>query len=751
MMEYDLNVPYLASTGESLPPPLDRFLPECPPGVISSWLKDLAPGNSWVLDPFGSTPLTSIHAAKAGYRVLAAVNNPLLAFELQMLCQPPQRSDYQAALADLAASRRGDVSLETLIRSFYLTTCATCGREIQANGFIWKRNEKSPYARMYTCPHCGDSGVHPSTESDIERLNPLQRAEPLHRARALEKAIRPDMDEDERDNVEEALKNYTVRSLVVIFNLLNKLDAYSSSMSSKRMLQALLLPVLDAGTNLWPWPETSETPHLLQAPAEFVEKNLWMELEAAVDRWHSASATIEFTHWPALPQDAGICVYPGRTRELHNEGHDLDFTAVTCCLPRPNQAFWTLSALWSAWVWGKETSAHYSGVLGRRRFDWHWHARALHSTLEAVNHTTKISTPILGLVSNATPGFVLAATSAASAANCLLKGFACKSETGEVQFLWATNDQTLRPIEGSLQNTIRQTIRNTFMALGQPTSYLQPFLATMGALAKANLLPTSDEKLTPEKLNEIQKSFSSILLEKTFVHHFDSVAQEIEPGRWFLENQENCAEPLDDRVEREIVRILLDRGSIRLPDLQNILYSVLPGVLTPDDEILRACLESYADFNFTDGSWHIKPGETPEERKSELSQMRDFLRKTAKRLGYQSSGDQPIIWQTRKQEEPIYRFFLGASAIFQSYACPSVVEQTQSVYVFPGSRSSLIQHKLNQNPSLREMTRNEWHFLKFRYLESLANRPELNQELWMMLLDGDPLSSEKDTQLSIFL
>jgi len=750
-MAVSLDVPYLIPSGNSPPLPLERFLPACPQGVISSWLGKIAPARSWVLEPFGSTPQTSIQAARAGYRVLAAVNNPLLAFILQMLCQPPEHSEFQAALAELASSRRGDIRLEALIQSFYLTVCATCGKEIQATAFIWKRGEKSPYARVYHCPHCGDEGVHPATDADTSRLAPLQRAEPLHRARALEKAIASGMDEDERRNVEEALKNYPVRALVVLFNLLNKLDGMPQNSSNRKLLQALVLPVLDAGTSLWPWPETGDVPHLLQTPAEFVEKNLWLELEKAIDTWQEASYTVEVTHWPALPQDAGICIYPGRTKEFHSEGHDLQFSGVVCNLPRPSQAFWTLSALWSAWVWGKETSARYASVLGRRRFDWHWYARALQSTLEAVNHTTKPGTPILGLMSDPAPGFILAAGSAARAANCPVKGIACKSLQDLVQLHWQTNGQNPRVLEANLQDTIRRAIRRTLMELGQPTSYLRPFLAVMGELAQNDLLPTTEEKLTPEKMSEIQTAITSLFLDRNFLHHFDSAAQEIEPGRWYLENFEDCIEPIDDRVESTLVKLLLGSSPLNLEEIKERIGATFPGVLTPQDETIHFILESYADLDSSDGTWHPKSGENPAERKAELKEMRDLLRQVAKRIGYECGGDQPVTWSVKDTGEIAYRFYLGASAIFQSYCCADNSEDTQTVYVFPGSRAALIQYKLNRNPRLREMTKVNWHFLKFRYLQSLAARAELNAELWMMLLDGDPLSSDKDTQLSIFI
>ncbi len=750
-MEHSLNTPFLTPSGSSPALPLGRFLPDCPEGVIAAWLQKEAPAGSWVLDPFGSTPGTSIQAAKTGYRVLAAVNNPLLAFELQMLCQLPPRSEFQAALAELASSRRGDVRLETLIQSFYLTHCATCGREIQASSFIWKRGEKSPYARTYTCPFCGDEGIHPATDADAERLAPLLRAEPLHRARALEKAIAPDMDEDEKHNVEEALKNYPVRALVVLFNLLNKLDVLPVNSPNRKLLQALLLPVLDAGTSLWPWPESSETPHLLFIPAEYVERNLWQELESAVNAWQNAASAIELTQWPSLPNGAGICLFPGRVKEFHSENYEIDFSGVVCNLPRPSQAFWTLSALWSAWVWGKEASAGYASVLGRRRFDWHWHARALHSTLDAVDHIAKGKTPVFGLIANAVPGFILAATSAASAASFSITGLASKSDREEVQFHWATTGQSRSASQGNFQEIIRKTIRQTLMEYGQPASYLAPFVSALGALAQNHLLPDSDEKLTPERLGEIQTALTNLFLDRSFLRHYDSNAQEIEPGSWYLENPENCLEPLDDRVETEIVKLLLGTEALSLEQIQEKVNSALAGVTTPDDQILQVCLESYADRDPTDLLWRMKSSEKPAERKAELKEMRRLLQSTAARIGAVCEGDQPITWKFNDENAIAYRFFLGASGIFQPHVCQPAVEEVQSVYVFPASRVALIQYKLNHNPRLREMVSANWHFLKFRYLQALAQRTELDSKLWSMLLDGDPLSSEKDTQLSIFL
>lgn len=60
--------------------PLGRFLPPLPQGVVATWLRQNVPEGAWILDPFCSSPGLAVEAALAGYRVLAAANNPIERF-----------------------------------------------------------------------------------------------------------------------------------------------------------------------------------------------------------------------------------------------------------------------------------------------------------------------------------------------------------------------------------------------------------------------------------------------------------------------------------------------------------------------------------------------------------------------------------------------------------------------------------------------------------------------------------------------
>src|SRR6266702_2013201 len=117
--------PYIPGLSPADPGPLSRFTPPLEEGVISHWLSlhtspslALAPGasvdaaqvksGSWLLDPFGFSPRLTLEAARAGYRVLVTVNNPITRFLLEMSANPPAEADFKAALAKLETAKKSD-------------------------------------------------------------------------------------------------------------------------------------------------------------------------------------------------------------------------------------------------------------------------------------------------------------------------------------------------------------------------------------------------------------------------------------------------------------------------------------------------------------------------------------------------------------------------------------------------------------------------------------------------------------------
>ncbi|RPI94532.1 MAG: hypothetical protein EHM40_06195, partial [Chloroflexi bacterium] len=184
--------PYIPGMLPAEPGPLARFTPPLEDGVISTWLPlhappfDAAQGRpgSWVLDPFGFSSRLVLEAARAGYRVLVTVNNPISRFLLEMSAEPPSEVDFKAAFADLAAVKKGEERLGAHLQSLYLTACEKCAAEIYADSFLWRKGADAPYARVYTCPHCEDAGERVATPQDIEKAKQIAATDALHRSRA---------------------------------------------------------------------------------------------------------------------------------------------------------------------------------------------------------------------------------------------------------------------------------------------------------------------------------------------------------------------------------------------------------------------------------------------------------------------------------------------------------------------------------------------------------------------------------------
>ena len=354
---------FIPGTWRDADGPLARFLPPVPQGVGQAWLKKTVQPGGWILDPFATDPFLALETARAGYPLLIAANNPINRFLLEMLAAAPTQEDFQSALAELAAARKGDERLEHLLPALYATQCAACEKEIQVQSFLWERDAAAPFARVYTCPHCGDSGERPVTAADLDRLRRMPPAG-LHRSRALERVA--SIDDPVRADVEVAVNCYLPRALYVIFTLINKLDAPGTTPGRRALLTSLLLVILDEGSSLWTYPAGRLRPRQLTVPPRFYENNLWLSLEKAVQIWGQACKStsadpssgrvrpVRIKVWPELGEPGEVTLFEGRFKDLAEQIKDLRLQGVLTVIPRPNQAFWTLSAVWAGWLWGRE-------------------------------------------------------------------------------------------------------------------------------------------------------------------------------------------------------------------------------------------------------------------------------------------------------------------------------------------------------------------------------------------------------------
>ncbi|GAP07951.1 hypothetical protein ATHL_02848 [Anaerolinea thermolimosa] len=741
------SVVFHPGEANTLPLPLGRFLPPLPEGSVASWLREFHEPPGWVIDPLNATPALALEAARAGYRVVVASNNPVLSFLLETLASAPRKEDFLAALAALGAARRGEERLELHLRALYQTTCATCGGVTQAQAFLWRRGEPTPYARLYRCEHCQEQAERPLAEDDLERLKRIGNIN-LHRARALSRVADP---EDEHyDGVREALSAYLDRPLYVLSTLINRQEGLALSPETRRWLQALLISACDAASALWPHGVGRTRPRQLGMPAQFRENNLWLAMEEAIAVWSAQPGAVPLVHWPELPPPGGISLFTGRARGLIPLPEQINPLVILTTFPRPNQAFWTLSAMWSGWLWGREAALPLRALLERKRFDWAWYANAMVSPFIALAKALPSGTPLIGLIPEATAGFLASIFTAAETSGWNLQGLALREDEEMAQALWYTGQIPHRSSTGepSQETAFSEGMRETLAGRAEPAPYLPVYAGGLCNLLQRGEVPTN---LTAgELVTRIQALAGRVFASRTFIFRFEGSSQEEERSLWWLTDPPaDLEEPLADRVEREVIRSLQREPGISRRALEEHLCRLFPGLLTPPADLITAVLESYAsELPGSPGHWQLLPQEAPARRRADLEEVRHLLLELGSRMGFTASGELPLVW-TPATFGQVYFFYPMASSLVSRFVLgnpPGPVRQC--VMVFPGGRARLLSFKLRRDPRLANLLKG-WHLLKFRHLRHLAERPDLTPEVWENLLDADPPFFEEAEQMRL--
>ncbi len=715
-----------------------------------------------------------IEAARAGYRVLVSANNPIARCLLEMAACAPGEEDLQAALAELAASHRGDERIEPHIRSLYMTECAGCGRPVMAEYFLWERGASAPYARFYRCPQCGDEGERPATHEDVKRAEQFASGG-LHRARALER-VAP-RDDPDRPHAEEALSVYLPRAVYALFTLINRLDALQLPSQRRLYLQALLLTACDQGNTLWPYPTERERPRQLTIPPRFRENNIWLALEQSIRLWVSPGPAVPLSLWPQEPPaGGGITLFQGRLRDLAVAPTHGKIEAVLAALPRPNQAFWTLSALWAGWLWGREATAHFKSVLRRRRYDWAWHTAALSAAFGSLKQLLQPGTAVFSFMSEAEPGFMGAALVAAEEAGLELEGLALRPDDGQAQILWqsaalsaktaggpqpAPDIAAVTEKEPPLSISVNAALE-TLRKRGQPAGFLLIYTAALQALIEAHALPhhppsaavspnTSETEPTPaEHFSRLQALLREAFSFRNGFLRYQGSDQSQEVGQWWIRDEgSNRPEhaPLADQVEIAMVRFLQKHSGCTFQELDTWLCASFPGLLTPEVELVQVCLDSYGEQELAEHNlWHLRPADQPSARRADLEATRLLAKQLGERLGFELEGmgetpSEPFHWvKSTTGQKRHFTLYILASAAFGEIILKNQSPSPTSLIILPGSRANLVAYKLRNDPHISQKVAEGWRFVKYRQLRWLLDTLLVTKENLTEQLDLDPLT-----------
>ncbi|NJN79887.1 MAG: hypothetical protein HC797_05105 [Anaerolineales bacterium] len=179
-------------------------------------------------------------------------------------------------------------------------------------------------------------------------------------------------------------------------------------------------------------------------------------------------------------------------------------------MPRPNQAFWTLSALWAGWLWGKDEVEPYKIALRRRRYDWAWNATALFAIFNHLNDLLPDGVPMFGILPEPEPAFLTSAMTAAFSAGFDLQSIALRTGHDPVQVVWQSAKKP--NAEKIKQDAIKSSLQKFLSGRGEPASYFHVHLAGLIALVENKCLKQDADEFD-DALRKTQTLFETILKE----------------------------------------------------------------------------------------------------------------------------------------------------------------------------------------------------------------------------------------------
>ena len=378
-----------------------------------------------------------------------------------------------------------------------------------------------------------------------------------------------------------------------------------------------------------------------------------MQLERGFNIWTETASSVALEVWPnEIPESGGICLYEGRLKELAQEiQKEKMIAAVIGSVPRPNQAFWTLSALWAGWLWGPEAVEPYKLALRRRRYDWAWNATALHAAFTHLYELLPAGTPFFGLLAEPEAPFLTAALTAASAAGFKLESLALRTEHDPIQILWKRAEHLKRDTNEAKLKVVQDAVHVHLTERGEPASYLHLHAAGLLALTEAQALTQPHQEFDEalRKTNAcIQNALSS---DARFMHY--STGDNVDTGLWGLpfSPRHEIKESLSDRVEVAIVTFLQKNAESIYLEIEQDLYPRFPGLLTPSKAMIYSVLNSYAEKH--GALWKLRAEDLAAARRNELNIITAMIAAVGKRLGIPRAGRIKIIYGKNKRRSSV--------------------------------------------------------------------------------------------------
>jgi hypothetical protein len=724
--------------------PLRDFLHAPPQSVAAEYIAALTAPGDVVLDPFGALPNVARAAATLGRRAIVVESNPLWAWLARALATLPPAAEIDAALTRLGDVPKDDVALRTHLDQLYATRCAACQQLTPADYFIRTR-AGGLVARHYTCAHCGVTREDAATEEDWKRADAIA-ARGIHYHFALARVLPETGAFAER--LRKMLDLYTPRNLSALATLTQKIEARFHAARERTVLLLLLLHALERGASFFAKPDA--TPQLMSHP-QFVEFNLWRQIEAAARALTTSPPALELAESPSAVMNAAARVFIGRgnaktlARDLPRDSVALVLTAP----PTRRVAVWALAYFWGAWILGRAAVQSLVPFLDTRKgaaWEWRWYADGLDSAFKSIAQFGRTDAPAVLVFDAAWHSVLEALLLAAAGARWKPEAFVFQPRLGDLPrhefddvwgeyrlaFVHAAADR--RPLTDvpTLEKRIRASAlaaaNEIFARRGEALAFSFVHHAAFVRIAREGWL--ADARAAPLKMSPGRFVHNAVLagLQDGYADDFDH-SSDANQFVWFRRSR-TLDVPLIERVEAE-VRAWLSRGVTSREGLQDALYSQFPGDLTPEAGLIELCAAAYAE----------------PVTEAERARAVNALARLGERLGYQTISDfrcqmsdvSPSAIENRESKienfdvvwlsngEMAHAFVWRARAAFADLAQIHIAP-TRGYVIVPEQWVALMREKTRRLPYLADAFYEAgWNFVRLAAVEKLLTQEKVER------------------------
>ena len=767
--------------------PLAAYRQPLPEDLLIEYVDLLSSPGELVIAPFAQSDVLARVASARGRRSVSAHANPLVSLLIRVAATPAPADAVSALQQQVADAPHHAMTTRQHLLDLYRSRCPSCGWELSADYLVWSREQNAPLAKGLICPSCGHAGESPVDDEDLT-LAAGHETRALAYWRVLNRLAT--RDEPIYGRAQSLLDLYTGRNLYALHHLTTRIEAGRIDLGAEMAgdtRAAILLECLDSGASL-DSPTRSRRMARPGAPARFVERNVWRLFESACTHARARAGRPAIPVAPLkLPLERTI-ISTANAAQLARIIPDDRADLIISAPPAPWPAFWALSYMWTAWIMGRQPAANLAHWLKRHQVDWDWYVEVMAVALSSLARLLHADGHIVLAWQPEHARWVEAILLAAGQAELTLAGLTCQCQTPwdadagpatEYRIVLTPKTPRVAPLAGSrssvdlLETGIRRAGKEaafaTLAARAEPTPGAVVHAGVYRRLVEEGLLgPGSAIRQQPAILHFVENTTWRDAIEDKGIRLLDAAPSEeppaapthpdLEPALWWTDVALVGELSLTDRVETYVRRLLEELPAQSRDHIARAVYEHFPGLLTPDEGVIAACIAAYARQGES-GGWSLRAEDEPVRRQADLAATVESLQQLGERLEMavkcgpaQDPSLRPtdLLWTPAAGRPFLFRVVSDTLTAHLECDAELVALQPRCYIVLPGGRSSLARFRQRERPLwLAAASAHDWRFIKYRHIRRLGREGKLDMDGLLRILELDPIVDHDKAQLPL--